>query len=173
MKKIMLVAITILLALTGCGIDGKKPIPDPVPDHGAPVIEAMTIKVEFSVRDIQNRSIAGRHIIGTAKMIDVQGKPMIGRDEKTGAEVPAVLPFQVTTNADGSATAQIRYDVGAVKLEIGAILQGYGGDALLMEISNVFDALMPLGSGSIEYCEITRKGGQIGACSVHADVILT
>lgn len=173
MKKIVSLAMVTLLALAGCGIDGKNRVPDPVPDHAVdPNIQTREVRIDFAARDINNDLIVGRKIIGTAKMIDASGKPMIGTDQKTGVEAPIVLPFKVETNEVGAAQARITYEIGAVKLEVVAILQGYNGDSMLMEVTGVFDELLPLGPGAVEICEITRKGGAIGACTCHADVIL-
>lgn len=160
------------LLLPACTPTGT---PTPNPDHGNPASIAPTVAVEirFGVASI-NEAPAERYVIGEAKMIDKQGKVMLGRDQKTGREYPLVTPFKVLTY-DGEAFVQISYTPGtALYIDVSGHLQGRGGDTMHMEITNRDTGrLLPLAAGGLELCRVDKPPTEKGVCTTTAKVLVT
>lgn len=170
-RAILAIACTVL-ALAGCsGLNSKNPVPDPAPDHGANVEgQPGQLKVTITVHD-RNGARAERIVTGTAKALGVGNKPIVIRDEKTGHDVPAVIPFRARS-IDGEAYLLATYHANTVTMRLDFIIQGYGGDAALMDIEDALGNEIGWAHNSVDYCEITRPPTQMGACVLFADIIV-
>jgi hypothetical protein len=159
------------LLLTACTPTG---LPTPNPDHGpATAPRNVYIDVQFNVHNIARTKVE-RNVVGEAKMIDKQGKPMVGTDEKTGQTFPLTTPFRLIT-FDGEAHLQVSYTPGtALYMEVSAHLQGYGGDRMTMALTNRdTGALVSLKPGGNSLCKIDKNPGQLGACTVVENILVT
>lgn len=159
-------------ALAACSpVSGKNPVPDPVPDHGPAAATPGQMRIYLSVHDISNARTE-RIVVGTAQAFGYDGKPITIRDEKTGAMNPAITPFKLRS-IDGEAYVMVNYFPNTAYVKVSVILQGRGGDSMLMEITDLADNIMRVRGDGADYCEIIKPIGTLGACTTYADVVTT
>lgn len=166
-KVLACLAIALSASLSACGPLPKVPAPNP--DHGAPAAAPKQVRVYLSVHGLNNAR-AERIIVGTAAAIGYDTKPVMIKNSQTGQLEPVITPFKLRS-VDGEAYILVDYYPNTALLEVTAILQGKGGDAMLMEITDGADNPMSMRAGGVEYCEITKPVGTMGACTTFANVI--